>query len=813
MGILLERSAEFIVSILGTLKAGGAYLPIDPEYPKERIRYMLNDSQASVIISKPELFHKLPQERTLLNIEEIHSWQKRKRLLPFSSHPGSLAYVMYTSGSTGNPKGVMVEHRNVVRLVKNSNYIQFAGDDRILLTGAVVFDATTFEIWGALLNGLELHIVEKSLILNPDHLEEVIQKNKITILWLTSPLFNQLSLQNDALFSGLRYLLVGGDVLSPAHISRVRKRNRSLTVINGYGPTENTTFSTCFTIDKDERSSIPIGKPIANSNAIIIDPYGNLQPVGAQGELCVGGDGLSRGYLGKPELTEEKFVPNPFFPAEKMYRTGDRARWLADGTIEFLGRIDSQVKIRGFRIEPGEIENQLLSHREIDDCVVIACEDKQKSRYLCAYFVARRNLPPSLLRDSLSLRVPDYMVPSYFVQLDQLPLTVNGKVNLKRLPLPETQALVHSKRKGAKTEAEKKVAAIWKEVLEVGEIGVTDNFFEVGGHSLKATILVEKLKKECNVELPLVDFFKAPTIRDTARFMDRSKNRRDAIENIVLLKRGADSRKRLFLVHDGTGGIEGYLEFCKNISSEFDCFGIKVHPKIGHVPKVIRVEEIARMYVERIKERACQEPYFIAGWSLGGTIAFEMTRQLENDNREIGVCALIDSPPPDERLSADAIPFDIRSEDNLMGQFIKSRPLKKRLKEMDEPDRFWNCIIAHLRPDSFDRQGFKQKIDPDWLDIIPDFDRMSLKDLFSSFNIIRTLSNARAVYLPDQRLRAPVSFFKAADSDIPNLNQWKNLCENLSVYTVQGDHYSIFREPQVEDFVRLFNKILDESSH
>ncbi|HLP57773.1 MAG TPA: amino acid adenylation domain-containing protein, partial [Candidatus Deferrimicrobium sp.] len=353
VAIIPERTIEMIIGILGILKSGGAYLPIDPEYPQERIDYMLKDSGAKLLLTANEIASDVFNSHHSSSI--VH-------------HSGQLAYIIYTSGSTGKPKGVMVEHRNVVRLVKNTHFVEFRENERLLQTGALEFDASTFEIWGSLLNGMSLCISAKDEILNPGKLKENIIKYNISTMWLTSPLFNQLSGMELEIFKGLKNLLVGGDVLSPLHINRVRERFPHLNIINGYGPTENTTFSTTFKIDKEYSQRIPIGKPIAHSTAYVVDKAGHSVPVGVSGELLAGGDGVSRGYLNNPELTAEKFIN---FHHSKLYRTGDLARWMADGNIEFIGRIDQQVKIRGFRIELEEIESELSKHDRVKEVVVI----------------------------------------------------------------------------------------------------------------------------------------------------------------------------------------------------------------------------------------------------------------------------------------------------------------------------------------------------------------------------------------------------------------------------------------------------------
>ena len=534
VGIMTEKSIEMIIGILAILKAGGAYLPIDPDYPEERVQYMLRDSKAKILLICGNMQKKFFFEKALNVIKVKNKTVDRDGIenLKNLSTSRNLAYVIYTSGSTGRPKGVMVEHKSVVRLVKNNRFIKLDNGDRILQTGSLAFDASTFEIWGALLNGLELYLEEKEKILNAFELEKAIKKNRITIIWLTVSLFNQLTSENENIFEGLRYLLVGGDVVNPYYVNKVRKKYSDLVIINGYGPTENTTFSTCFTIDKEYKENIPIGKPISNSSVYILGKNNELVSIGVYGELCVAGDGLARGYLNMPELTAEKFIENPFLSGERMYRTGDLARWMPDGNIEFLGRIDNQVKIRGFRIELGEIESKLLKCQEIKEAVVVAKQDGFGNKYICAYFVtnfdkqkkeAEQELTIEKLRNKLQKELPSYMIPSYFIKLDKIPLTPNGKVDKRALPEPDGKISTGIEYEAPRNEVEKIFLRIWSQILSIEKIGIDDDFFMLGGHSLKAMQMISALQKELNVSISIGDIFNNPTIRQLAEYAEGTK--------------------------------------------------------------------------------------------------------------------------------------------------------------------------------------------------------------------------------------------------------------------------------------------------
>ncbi|MFC2146043.1 amino acid adenylation domain-containing protein [Acidobacteriota bacterium] len=620
MGIMVERSIEMILGILAILEAGGVYLPVDTDYPEERKKFMLDDSATHILLTSTLLTKKIrfkfPGEIIPLDDPDVYSDNRKEAFTDKApeqvNKAGDLVYIMYTSGSTGGPKGVLVEHRNVMRLVVNTNYIQLTGDTRILQTGAPVFDATTFEIWGALLNGGQLVLVEKEVTLDANRLGQAIVRNKINTLWLTSPLFNQLIREKSDIFSSLDYLLVGGDILSPEFINLARNKSERLKVINGYGPTENATFSTTFLIDRDFEEAIPIGSPIRNSTAYIVNRWGGLQPVGIFGELWVAGDGISRGYLNRPGLTREKFVKAPFIKGKRLYRTGDIARWLPDGNIEFSGRIDTQVKIRGYRIELGEIERQLLQHSKINQSVVLAREDNA-DKALCAYVLADEKIEVAGLRKFLANKLPGYMIPDYFIWLDRVPLTPNGKIDRKALPRPVLQP--GDRYVAPRSGIEKKLAAIWSEVLGTVaftpvSIGIDDDFFQLGGHSLKAVILASRINQVFHVNIPLAEIFKTPSIRGlTCCIQSREKVSHASIEPVE--KKDyyviSSAQKRLYILQQLAEGSIGYnMPFFFALEGEVDkrkledVFStlIKRHESLHTSFHMVADESVQRVYDE-----------------------------------------------------------------------------------------------------------------------------------------------------------------------------------------------------------------------
>nr|WP_237175720.1 non-ribosomal peptide synthetase [Paenibacillus xylanexedens] len=522
IGIMTNRSIEMIIGILGILKTGGVYLPIDPSYPQERIEYMVENSSARMLLTPSEWFGRVTTGCEEISLDDAASCSESSaetQNLHVGAEASDLAYIIYTSGSTGKPKGVMVEHRGVSRLVCNTNYIQFHEGDRLLQTGSLSFDASTFEIWGVLLNALTMILVDEHVIVDPHLLAEALEEYRISILWLTTPLYHQLAQVNPSAFQNLKQLLVGGDVLTASHVTEVCRHNPELSIINMYGPTENTTFTTFYPIQVNYTGQvIPIGRPIANSSAYILNAQKGLQPVNVIGELFVGGDGLARGYVGLEQLTMERFIEHPFTPGERLYRTGDFARWLPDGNIEFIGRMDEQVKIRGYRIELGEIESQMLKHKRVKEAVVVAREDRGGAKLLFAYYTQTELLEPSELRSYLAGILPSYMIPTHFIGLEKLPLTPSGKLDKRSLPLIAENSKENEHYEGPRSEIENIIANVWQDVLGIQRIGVNDHFFELGGDSIKGIQISSRLN-QAGYKLEMKHLFRFPRISELSSYV------------------------------------------------------------------------------------------------------------------------------------------------------------------------------------------------------------------------------------------------------------------------------------------------------
>ncbi|TPG64660.1 non-ribosomal peptide synthetase, partial [Pseudomonas arsenicoxydans] len=524
VAICVERSLEMVVGLLAILKAGGAYLPLDPAYPAERLAYMLDDAAPVALLTQAALLNTLPGHlpTVLLDAPEplLPDSNPDARALGLTSH--HLAYVIYTSGSTGQPKGVMVEHRNVNRLVINNAYADINSSDCVAHCANIAFDASTWEIWSALLNGGRLHVVPQSVLLDPVQFRDSLVKGQVSALWLTAGLFNEYLDVLEPVIGQLRYLLVGGDVLDPRKILRaLLVETPPAHLINGYGPTESTTFATTHTITfpLDIARSIPIGRPIANTQLYILDPQGQPVPIGVTGQIHIAGAGVARGYLNRPALTAERFVTNPFSPDPhaRMYCTGDLGRWLNDGSIEYLGRNDFQVKIRGFRIELGEIEAALTQCPGVREAVVLARQDQSGDQRLIAYLLSEPGveLMPAELRQHLAQHLAEYMLPSAFMTLDAFPLTPNGKLDRQALPMPDQSAVVTRGYEPPQGELEIRLADIWQELLGLERVGRHDHFFELGGHSLMIVSLIERLRN-LGSPLDVRTVFSTPVLAEMA---------------------------------------------------------------------------------------------------------------------------------------------------------------------------------------------------------------------------------------------------------------------------------------------------------
>jgi amino acid adenylation domain-containing protein len=654
VGVCMERSLEMLVGILGVLKAGGAYLPLDPSYPPERLRFMVQDGGVPLLLTQERLRDRLTDDGPPLICLDT-DWDSIAACSDANPEPAAapenLAYVIYTSGSTGKPKGTTIPHRGLV------NYLCYATRAYDMAAGvgapvhsSIAFDLTITGLFGPLVVGRRVELLPEDEVGVEVLCKALRERGDFSVIKITPAhlelLGRQLGPQEAA--GRTRAFIIGGEQLTAEHIAFWQQHAPQTALVNEYGPTE-TVVGCCVywtPLGKHATGAIPIGKPIANTQLYVLDRYLQPLPVGVPGELFIGGDGVGRGYLHRPELTAEKFVADPFRaePNARLYRTGDLARWLPDGNLEFLGRIDHQVKIRGFRVELGEIEAEISQHPGVREAVVLAREDTPGDRRLVAYVVPAQadGLTAAALRDFLKAKLPDYMVPAAFVLLPELPLTPNGKVDRKALPAPDRADSAAPKvLVPPRNAVESRLVAIWEELLETRPVGVTDNFFELGGHSLLVVDLFARMQKEFGQSLPLAVLFEGATVEHLAGVLGQRKT---SWSPLVELQPHGD-RPPLFLVHSIGGDVICYAELARHIGADQPLYGLQKDVSMKAEGVKLSIAGMAARYLEEVCRVQPKGPYHLGGYSSGGTIAFEMAQQLRAQGEEVGLVAILDHRP------------------------------------------------------------------------------------------------------------------------------------------------------------------------
>jgi surfactin family lipopeptide synthetase A len=644
VGVCLERSVEMVVALLGILKAGGAYVPLDPAYPCERIRYVLEDAHAKLVLTQNSLLESLPStaaEVICLDPEWRAFQHADTRPITTEVTPENLAYVIYTSGSTGRPKGVQLEHRSVVNFLWSMRREPgLTAEDVLVAVTTLSFDIAGLELYLPLLVGARLVVAPREATYDGRLLRQLLDHSGATVMQATPATWRVL-LESGWEGGGDLKVLVGGEALS-ADLAR-ELATRCGPVWNMYGPTETTIWSSVYRVEGKDEKLIPIGRPIANTTFHILD--GDRQPVaeGAEGELYIGGEGLARGYFERDELTAEKFVLDPFssLPGARMYRTGDLVRYRPDGNVEFLGRLDHQVKIRGFRIELGEIEAVLEQHTDVNQAVVIAREDTPGDKRLVAYFVAVDTAHPASaeLRKHVAGQLPDYMTPSAFVQMEKLPLTPNGKVDRKALPTPTIADFeAPAEHIAPRDETERKLVQLWEEVLGVRPISVTASFFDLGGRSILAARLFTKMARTFGKELPLSTLFRSPTVEQLANEL-RPLEQNAAYPTLVTIQEKG-SRPPFFCVHGGAGSTLFLHQLSREMGPDQPFYGIEPEGLDGMKFQRLTVEQMATHYLAEIRKVQQQGPYYIGGYCFGGLVAFEMAQRLMQQGEPPALVAL-----------------------------------------------------------------------------------------------------------------------------------------------------------------------------
>ncbi|MBU7314571.1 non-ribosomal peptide synthetase [Paenibacillus oleatilyticus] len=829
LAILMDRSLDMVTAILAVLKTGNAYLPIDPEYPQGRIQYMLQDSGARVLLTREAVFAQAASAAgslaEIVRMDAIMLGDQEARPAIAHGKGSDLAYVMYTSGTTGKPKGIMTTHANVARVVKGTDYIEIGEDDVVASLSNYAFDGFTFDFFGALLNGAALVVVPKSDILDIHRLSRILIDRRVTIMFVTTALFNLLVDTRLDSLTRLRKILFGGERVSVNHVRSALAALGPDVIVHMYGPTESTVYATFYPVDDiaADAATIPIGKPLSNTEAYILGAGGQLMPIGIPGELCLAGDGLALGYLNLPEMTAEKFVPHPLEQGRMIYRTGDLARFLPDGNIEFMDRIDQQVKIRGHRIELGEIESRMLELQALREATVLIVE-KAGGKSLCAYYVTDSPISAGELREELAKRLPEYMIPAYFVPLTTMPLTPNGKIDRRALPEPTSAHVALREQEQPQNAMEETLLAIWKKILDKDEIGIHDNFFEIGGHSLLATRLAFDIFDALQVNFPLVEIFNRPTVCKLAEFVSTllpAAEEKGQDEQLLLLKEGAAKDKQLFFIHAGDGEAEPYVPFSGYLSDSFQCWAIKVAPLQHHEPVALSMEEIAGSYVDKIRSIQPDGCYYLAGWSIGGTIAFEMARLLEALGFTVGFLGLIDSPfvQGDAGDIAEDSPFEPAAEmellTNMFAPYLHSPLVVGLLEQTAGSEQVWHTFLTLAEQEQAGEELLAMLLsNKELIASMPEVENCkSLPELIKIYNVCRSLTYARDHYAAANPIAARIDFFQALTSPVENMGmRWRALSSQpVNIHEVAGDHYSMFRKPLLQGLASAFDRVLTDT--
>lgn len=788
VAICLNRSLELPVALLAVLKAGGACVPLDLDYPKDRLAYILQDSRAKVLITQPGLDSALGDvEAEVLHLEtgwKVLSGQSRENL-PLATRPEDLAYIIYTSGSTGKPRGVLLRHRGLVNHgIASIDLYGIQRSDRMLQFSSISFDIAVEEIFPTWFAGATVVLRSEQMSLGGADFLRWIKQQRITVLDLPTAywheLVHELAESQEELPAGLRLVIVGGEKASAsAYASWLKAGGGRVRWVNTYGPTEASVIVSAYEPDPSQPfpDNLPIGRPIANVRLYVLDAELQPVPVGAPGELHIGGPGVARGYLNHPELTAAKFIADPFsLEADaRLYKTGDMVRYLADGNIEFQGRIDFQVKIRGFRIELGEIEAVLEKHPEVAQAVVTAREVNGEKR-LAGYIVAvpKASATAIELRRYLKDLLPEYMVPADFVFLKALPLTPNGKVDRRALPEPEpletgdSGGLV-----AARNELETRMVTLWEHVLGKRPIGVRDNFFELGGHSLLAVRLTSRIEKQFGKKLTITALLEAPTVESLVELLREENSSWSPV--VPLQTQG--SKPTFFFVHGLGGTVMRFHELAHHMVPDQPFYCFQAQGMDGKLPCLDRVEDMASLYLEHLRETQPQGPYFLGGYSFGGLVALEMARRLLAEKEQVKLLTLVDTyfPGPKEAQSLLGKFFGLSTEQKLA--YLKKRAVRYR-------------------------RGIKRRIEA-----------LSLPPAIKAVREACAVAEQR--YQP-QVYPGRVVLFRASEKALRGLDDaqggWRKYAAGgMDVLEVDGDHGNILNEPQVKQLAAEIRSRLDEA--
>jgi aspartate racemase len=793
VGVCTQRSVEMLIGILGILKAGGAYVPLDPAYPNDRLAAILEDSKAPILLTQQPLPNSLPQHAAEV-IRLDADWQKiaaESQENPVSDvKPENLAYVLFTSGSTGRPKGVSLEHRSAATFIHWAQSVftpqEVAGT---LFSTSMCFDLSVFEMFVPLSMGGKVIMVQNALFL-----PELPAASEVTLINTVPSAIAEL-VQMNAVPPSVQVVNLAGEALPPPMVQQIYAKTRAQKVYNLYGPTEDTTYST-YTLVK-RGAQVTIGRPLSNTQAHILDANRQLVPIGVPGELYLAGDGLARGYFGRPDLTNERFLPNPFSPEPdaRMYRTGDLARFLPCGNIQFLGRIDNQVKVRGFRIELGEIEATLMQHPAVKTAVAHVREEPPGEKYIAAYVVSNSGPAPTAdeLRLFMKSKLPDYMLPSRFAFLEALPLTPNGKVDRKALPAPTQLGFTQQKESVAPRNAtESRLVKIWESVLSVRPVGVKENFFELGGHSLLVAKLLRRIEQAFGNRLSMAAIFKAPTIEQQASML--SKGTALLRHSAVVPIQPAGSKPPFFCFGFNTGPL--FLPLARRLGSDQPLLGVDpMMLQDSELTSPLSMESIAASLVKRIRELQPEGPYYLGGFCTGGLVAYEAARQLTALGQQVALLALCEPQTP-VRYNRRSIGSRVHSLGQRLTFHLHNLQHKERRVHVQDRARAFFDRLETLLLRIFHNMRSPRN----------DGKPRDLGDIVDVSLICRD-------YQP-QPFPGRITLFQAADRPSErgrDSQYWRNLSASLDVHEIPGYWNWIVRsflEPNVEILANKLNERL-----
>lgn len=792
VGICLRRSMELPVALLAVLKAGAACVPLDPAYPKERLTYMLEDSQASLVLTQPGLLAEVTDfDAEVINLEpdwKLFSAESRENVQS-GIKPENLAYVIYTSGSTGKPRGVLLTHGGLVNHnCAAAKLFGITSAERMAQFASISFDIAIEEIFPTWISGGALVVREEDASLAVGDFLRWVDEKRVTALDLPTAywheLVRELSESSLSLPKNLRIVIVGGEKASSAALAAWRKLAGSrVRWVNTYGPTETSVIVSSFEprISEEIPAVLPIGRPIANTKIYILSK--NLQPlpVGIAGDLYVSGPGLARGYHNRPEITAEKFVDDPFSdkPGARIYKTGDLARYLANGDIEFAGRTDDQVKIRGYRVELEEIDAVLGAHPGVHEVVVMARENASGEKTLVAYLVPARELVPtaSELRSYLKQKLPHYMVPSAFVLLEAMPKTPNGKVDKRALPAPKAADFAETQEYVAPTsELETKLAAIWENVLDKKPVGIRDNFFELGGHSLLAARLMHRIEQQLGERLPLAALLQAPTIEQLAALL-RHDEASTAWSSMVTIQ-PEGSRPPFFCIHGVGGNVVGFRDLARHMGNDQPFYALQPQGLDGKRECLTSIPQMAERYIQEIRRVQPEGPYRIGGYSFGGLVAYEMAQMLEAQGIEVALLALFDTYPGKMESRSSQL------------KNLFSLPLKEQASFVWKKGTF---VLMTLQK------------------------RLELRMLPRALRNVRQACSKAAGDYDVQPYRGRVTLFRVREKSVGSLNDpyaiwWRVAAGGVDLREISGDHLSLLKEPQVRFLAEELSNCLAQST-